>query len=35
VANWKERAGELIAVAHPDFRAGLKDAANKAYHLGL
>jgi 4-hydroxybutyrate CoA-transferase len=31
----KERAGELIAIAHPDFQAGLKDAANKAYHLGL
>ncbi|RUA20669.1 MAG: hypothetical protein DSY79_10135, partial [Chloroflexi bacterium] len=31
----KERAGELIAIAHPDFRTELKDAANKAYHLGL
>ena len=31
----KERAGELIAVAHPDFQTELKDAANKAYHLGL
>ena len=31
----KERVGELTAIAHPDFRAELKDAANKAYHLGL
>jgi len=31
----KERVGELIAIAHPDFRAELKGAANKAYHLGL
>jgi acyl-CoA hydrolase len=31
----KERVGELIAIAHPDFRTELKDAANKAYHLGL
>ena len=31
----KERAGELIAVAHPDFRTDLKNSANNAYHLGL
>jgi len=27
----KERAGELIAIAHPDFRAELKKDAEKLY----
>ncbi|OGO50066.1 MAG: hypothetical protein A2148_06115 [Chloroflexi bacterium RBG_16_68_14] len=30
--NLRERAGELISIAHPDFRAELRDAA-KAFHL--
>ena len=31
----RERTGELIAIAHPDFRNDLKNGANKAYQLGL
>ena len=31
----RERTGELIAIAHPDFRTDLKNGANKAYQLGL
>ena len=29
----RERANELIAVAHPDFRSELREEAKRMYHL--
>ncbi len=31
----RERIGELIAVAHPDFRAELKDEAKRLHNMGV
>ena len=31
--NLRQRAQELVAVAHPDFRAELKREAKRLYHL--
>jgi 4-hydroxybutyrate CoA-transferase len=28
----RERANELIAIAHPDFRAELREEASRMYH---